>query len=405
MAELKGPGKFLIALIGLGLLAYAGIKYGWFAKLGGGRSQPAAGSPNAARPNANAAVTIDLLYGTEKEQWLKAAVDDFHRQNTDIAVNLQPSGSIESVRALSEGTAKPTLWSPADEVAVNLLDAEWTLSRGKSLVDRTGDLAPQPLVLTPLVVIAWEERAKLLTAKGDSPADFRVLHNLATNPKGWLSVGGPAEWGYVKLGHTAPNSSNSGLQTLILMAYSFTGKRAGLKSTDVLDEKFQKWLKEFELAVGKFGTSSGTYMKEMVLYGPSKYDIIFNYESVAIGYMAAAEGRWGNLAVFYPNPTLWSNHPLVFFAADWVSPEQRAAARKLRDFLLTPEVQARAMDFGFRPANPEVKVLSPNPANPWNRLKAAGIRVDVPPVADPPSGEVTRLLLETWRRVVEAPGR
>src|SRR5262245_50721840 len=403
--ELKGPGRFLAVLIGLGLLAYAGVKYGWFDRLRGGRSAGPAGTVAEGRKESPAGVTVDFLYTTEKEQWLKAAVEEFHRQHPEIAVNLKPTGSIESVRSLADGVEKPTVWSPADEAAINLLDTEWTLSKGRSLTEKSGDLAPQPLVLTPLVVIAWEERAKLLTAHGDGPTDFKVLHALATSPKGWLSVGGPAEWGYVKLGHTAPNSSNSGLQTLILMAYSFTGKRANLKSADVLDEKFQKWLKEFELAVGKFGTSSGTYMKEMVLYGPSKYDIIFNYESVAIGYMAAAEGRWGNLAVFYPNPTLWSNHPLVFFDADWVSAEQRAAARKLRDFLQTPAVQARAMEFGFRPANPEVKVLSNDPANPWNRLKAAGVRVEVPPVADPPSGEVTRLLLETWRRVVEAPAR
>src|SRR5262249_3608742 len=368
----------------------------------GGSSAP--GSPVAEqRGSSKGQVKIDFLYTTEKEAWLKAAVEEFQKQQPDILVNLQPTGSIESVRTLSEGTAKPTIWSPADEAAINLLETEWTLARGRSLVEKKGDLAPQPLVLTPLVVIAWEERAKLLSARGEGPADFKTLHSLATSPKGWMSVGGPAEWGYVKLGHTAPNSSNSGLPTRILMAYSFTGKRANLRPADVLDDKFQKWMKETETAVGKFGNSSGTYMKEMVLYGPSKYDIIFNYESVAIGYMAAAEGRWGSLAIFYPNPTLWSNHPFVFFSGDWVTPEQRAAARTLRDFLLSPAVQARAMEFGFRPANPDVKLLSSDPGNPWNRLKASGIRVDVPPVADPPSGEVTRLLLETWRRVVEAP--
>ena len=84
-----------------------------------------------------------------------------------------------------------------------------------------------------------------------------------------------------------------------------------------------------------------------------------------------------------------------------MTPEQRAAARELRDFLLPPEIQAQALEFGFRPANPDVKVVSADPNKPWNRLKPYGIRLDVPAVAEPPSGEVTRLLLETWRRVVE----
>src|SRR5262249_37090227 len=156
---------------------------------------------------------------------------------------------------------KPSIWSPADEIAINLLETEWKLQKGTSIVE-TGELAPQPLVLTPLVMIVWEERAKVLAAaaKGD-PTDWSGIHPPAVNPKGWLGLSAPGEWGYVKLGHTAPNASNSGLQALILMAYAFHGKRSGLQPADILDEKFQAWLKQVETAVGKFGTSSGTYMR------------------------------------------------------------------------------------------------------------------------------------------------
>jgi ABC-type sulfate transport system substrate-binding protein len=118
--------------------------------------------------------------------------------------------------------------------------------------------------------------------------------------------------------------------------------------------------------------------------------------------MAAAQGRWGNLFVYYPKPTLWSNHPFALLNGSWVTPQQRAAALALREFLLRPEAQQRALGFGFRPANPDVKVVSSDPNSPWNRLKPYGIRLDVPAVAEAPSGEVTRLLLETWRRQVEA---
>lgn len=31
------------------------------------------------------------------------------------------------------------------------------------------------------------------------------------------------------------------------------------------------------LPVGRFGSSSGTYIRDMTLYGPSKYDFIWNY--------------------------------------------------------------------------------------------------------------------------------
>lgn len=393
--QLTGIGRILMVVCGLSLFAYAAHRYGLFDKL-----KPKPGPVTTTTTPAR--VRITLLYGTEKERWLKQAVEEFARKRPEIGVDLKGLGTIDSVRAIAEGREKPVVWSPADEIALNLLDHEWSLAHGGGLVERSDELGPQPLVLTPLVMIAWEERAKAMAAaaQGD-PTDWKVVYSLATNPKGWTSLGAPADWGFVKPGHTAPNASNSGLQTLILMAYGYHHKRSGLVPADVLDADFQKWLRAIESAVGKFGTSSGTYMREMVLYGPSKYDLIWNYESVAISDMAAAQGRWGNLIVYYPKPTLWSNHPFAVLKGDWVTPEQRAAARELREFLLTPETQGHALEFGFRPANPDVKLLSTDPQNPWNRLKQYGVRLDVPAVAEPPSGEVTRLLLETWRRVVE----
>jgi hypothetical protein len=399
-------GRAAMILAGLSLVGYTFYRYG--RRTDDAPASPGTGAPasSASAAPASAKVRLSLVYGTEKERWLKSAVEAYARRRPDVAVDLKGMGTIESVRAIAEGRVKPTIWSPADEIAANLLDTEWSLQKSQPIVERSGDLAPQPLVLTPLVMIVWEERAKVMAAaaKGE-PTDFRLIHALATNPKGWLGIGGSPEWGYVKPGHTAPSDSNSGLQTLVLMTYAYHKKRAGLAPADVLNADFQKWLREIETTVGKFGSSSGTYMKEMILYGPSKYDLIWNYESVAVSDMAAAQGRWGNLAVYYPRPTLWSNHPFVFLKGDWVTPEQRQAALQLREFLLSPEIQGRALDFGFRPANPEVKLISADPNNPWNKLKPFGLRVDVPAVAEAPSGEVTRLLLETWRRVAERQAR
>ncbi len=407
-SRLTPAGRALIAVVGLGILGYAAWRYGL--NPGGSKGASGTGSPSA-QPSGSPRQTGDriplpVLFGTEKEKWLRAAVEDFGKANPDVAVELRGVGTIESVRAIVEGKERPVVWSPADDIAVNLLEAEWALGKGGSPVDREGGLAPQPLVLTPLVLVAWEDRARALAAAGKpDPADWKTLHALATAAKGWSGLGAPAEWGFVKIGHTAPNASNSGLQALVLMAYAYHGKTAGLTAEDVLDEGFQKFLREIEKAVGTFGASSGTYMRDMVLFGPSKYDMIWNYESVAIGDMSAAQGRWGRLKVFYPRPTLWSNHPFVVLKGDWVSPKQRDAAKRLRDFLLTPAVQEKALAAGFRPANPDVKVIATDPANPFNKMKDDGIRVDIPQTAEVPRGEVARLLLETWRRNVPSAGR
>src|SRR5262249_53834468 len=118
--ELKGPGRFLAVLIGLGLLAYAGVKYGWFDRLRGGRSAGPAGTVAEGRKESPAGVTVDFLYTTEKEQWLKAAVEEFHRQHPEIAVNLKPTGSIESGRSLAAGAAEPPGRAPAAPAAGTL---------------------------------------------------------------------------------------------------------------------------------------------------------------------------------------------------------------------------------------------------------------------------------------------
>src|SRR5262245_40481068 len=220
-----------MVVCGRALFGYAAHRYGSF-----DRSRPQPAQPGATTP---ARVRVSVLYGTEKERWLKVAVEEFARQHPETGVDLKGLGTIDAVRAIAEGREKPVVWSPADEIALNLLDHEWSLAHSGGLVERAEALAPQPLVLTPLVMIAWEDRAKALAAagKGD-PTDWQVVHSLATSPQGWLGLKAPAEWGFVKPGHTAPSASNSGLQTLILMAYGYHKKRAGLVPADILNTGF-----------------------------------------------------------------------------------------------------------------------------------------------------------------------
>ena len=48
-----------------------------------------------------------------------------------------------------------------------------------------------------------------------------------TSPAAGRAIAGKPEWGLFKFGHTHPDQSNSGLLTLVLMAYEFAGKRRG----------------------------------------------------------------------------------------------------------------------------------------------------------------------------------
>ena len=103
---------------------------------------------------------------------------------------------------------------------------------------------PQPLLLSPLVFVVWQDRAEVLTAKTGGVLTWKAIREAVTSPKGWPAVGGKPAWGFVKLGQTDPSRSNSGLQALLSMTLEYYGKSSGLTVEELLDEKYQQWVKE-----------------------------------------------------------------------------------------------------------------------------------------------------------------
>lgn len=353
---------------------------------------------------AAAKVSISMLYSTEKEDWIKEAAESFRAAHPEIGLKLEGMGSLEAAQAILDGTQKPTLFSPADSLVLNMLADDWQTRHHGTLIAR-GDDAPQPLVITPLVLVIWEDRASALQMAGDGSlgwGSWTTLHQAVTSNQGWPAVGGPPEWGFVKFGHTDPTKSNSGLQTLLLMSLEYFGhgSTVSLKTADILDADYQQWIKEIEGGVARFESSTGTFMTDMIRFGPSKYDIAAVYESLAISQLENAQGRWGALRVVYPELTIWSDHPLALLEGDWVSEEQRAAARTWMAHLHSRDVQQSALQFGFRPGDPSVPVLTADASNPFARLAVHGIRVDIPAAVTPPDGPVIRNLMTMWTRVV-----
>ena len=130
--------------------------------------------------------------------------------------------------------------------------------------------------------MVWEDRGEVLAKSGDGKISWKSIHKAVTSNKGWPAIGGKAAWGFVKLGHTDPTRSNSGLQALLLMTLEYYGKTSGLQVADLLDPKYQGFVQAVEKGVGKFEASTGTFMTEMIRFGPSKYDISVVYENLAI---------------------------------------------------------------------------------------------------------------------------
>jgi hypothetical protein len=345
-------------------------------------------------------IALPFLFSTEKEEWLRTSVAEFSKLHPEIDVQLDGKGSLDAVRALLSGEKKPVLWSPGDSLAVNLFTVQWQLAKTVDPLVRDGQTWPRSLLLTPLVFAAWESRAKVLLGK-DLEFSWKKLDDAVASKKGWAGLGGESAWGYVKLGHTDPSKSNSGLQALALMGYGFYDKTNNLTTADVIAAPFQGFIKTIEAGrnTADFASgSTGTFMQNWIRQGPSLYDVVVVYEALAISEVPRAVGRWEPIRIFYPNINLWNDHPLCLFNTEWVTPEQKKAAALLADYLMSPPVQKQALQRGYRPGNLDVPVITTESDNPFNKYKDIGIKLDVPRIAAPPDGATLQALIQTYQR-------
>ena len=338
------------------------------------------------------AAEIGIAYGTEKKRWLEWAVAEFAKtkEGERIKVNLVPMGSLEGAQAVLAGDERLHVWSPASALYKDTFVQEWGVGHSGNPI-----LREEALALTPMVFVLWAERHEAYRAKL-GPVGFDTVARALAEKSGWAGIAGKPEWGLFKFGHTHPNDSNSGLMTLVLMAYEFHKKSRGLELKDVLDPGFQTWMADFERGVSGLSHSTGTMMRDMVLRGPSTYDGLFVYENVVIDYLKSAEGRWGELRVEYPKRNMWNDNPYYVLDVPWSSADQKKAAGRFLEYLLSVPVQQRSLEHGFRPGNPEVPVKAAG--SPFLAYQRFGLKPDIGEICEAPRPEVMTNLLASWQR-------
>jgi len=390
--KLTGLGKFFIFLFVAGCVTAAYYLFVQKPKSAGTKGSSSGSDSVFDSFGSSDNVELGIAYGTEKERWLKWAVDEFAktRDGKKIKVNLIPMGSLEGAHALLNGDQRIQVWSPASGLYKDIFVQEWQVKYSQNPI-----LKEEPLALSPMVFVFWDERYQAFVPKYKT-VSFTTLGQALQEKGGWESIAQKPEWGLFKLGHTHPNESNSGLMTIVLAAYSYQKKSKDLELKDVVDVGFQNWLQTFEHGVSGLSNSTGNMMREMVLKGPSSYDALVVYESVAIDYLKNAEGRWGQLRVVYPEYNAWNDNPYYIIDAPWSSKDQRKAAETFLQFLLSEPIQKESLTHGFRPANPNVPVKFPE--SPFVKYVDYGIRVDLAKICDPPRGEVVNNLLQSWQR-------
>jgi hypothetical protein len=363
----------------------------------GAAADPAAGAGSGLPPpSPQPSVEIGVAYGTEKTRWLQEAVAEFAKtpQGASIKVDLIPLGSLEGAQAILRGddaAKKINAWAPASSLYKESFVEDWQDKFGNNPI-----LKEDALALTPMVFVFWDERYRPFIQKYQT-VSFKTIGEALAESGGWDSIAGTTtNWGFFKFGHTHPNKSNSGIMTLVLMAYDFRNKSRGLTLSDVTAPDFQDWMNGIERAADNQTESTGTLMRDMVLKGPSTYDCLFVYESVAIDYLKNAEGRSGRLHIEYPRYNMWNDNPYYILDAPWSTPQQRDASATFLDFLMSDPVQRESLVHGFRPGNPNVAIKFPE--SPFVQYESYGLKIDLPVVCDPPKPEIVSNLLVGWQR-------
>jgi hypothetical protein len=316
-------------------------------------------------PKAPAPVEITFVYSTEKEDWISQALADFRqetakdfsratdkRQSPLIVVRALAKGSFQAAVEIGRGDLRPDLWSPADSVALKIAEAE----RSRNLPQLPPFGTPKELAYSPLVFVTWKERAAQLFPRS-SGTDVEWEPIGPSLEDSWTKVIDMVKRGHLRVGHTDPFASNSGLQTIGLLSnWDAVKHLARVPASYAATPAFREFIVGVEERIDHCEQSTKPLLDRMTRFRKSPFDGAFVYENLARYYGEHRQGKQPPLVIVQPKPTYVSDHPIVII--DWVPVKpgakqiptpQAQAAKKLMTFLLTKQ-KAKISYYGFRTA-------------------------------------------------------
>lgn len=293
----------------------------------------------------------------------------------------------------------PTLWSPASTV--------WT---DRVAAAASANLVGEPVSFTrtPVVFGMPEPMAKALGWPG-KPISITDLSRLCQDPAGWGSVGKDI-WGAFKISKTNPNTSTTGLSTILMQSYEAAGKQADLTSADV--DAAADFSRVFEECVIHYGDTTGNVLSTLYDETQNGANGSAYVSAVALEETSLLNYNQGNpdshtvqpgetltppktklVAVYPAAGSMWSDNPITVLGADWVTAEQRTAGEAFVAFLQTGAAQKILPEYGFRPIDESV---------PLGKLFTAKFGVDPaqPAVSLPKPGvDVISTAIDQWTQV------
>jgi Ca-activated chloride channel family protein len=331
------------------------------------------------------AVEVSIIYAPESDLYLQEAIEAFNKAsgegknpvtNKAWAAGEKPvwvTGKSGSSGTVAQGiinafiapnnanVERPTIYSPSVSHWLALVNYQ----TGREVFTLSD--CP-PTALAPVVMAIWESRLRAIQNKnGGQPVGWEELIDVMNSPNGWADYGIAGNRTTVYYGHTDPYISSTAISTLIAEFYASAKYNAGesdirrLTMDMVQDEAVQAGVRKIESLV-KHYSSRTTEFKEYIAQGPEYLDFVALEENDLI-YINQGKTTYKppeKLVALYPKEgTFWHEHPFAIPNADWVTEEQRTAAKLFTEYILSEAVQRKVLENGFRPVNSAVPIGYP----------------------------------------------
>ena len=369
------------------------------------------------QPSSNA-IELSLIFAPEEELYIVEAIEQFNRAyiegrnpvtNQALASGERPifvtgeagsSGKVAQgiinafIAPNNENVARPTIFSPSVSHWLALVNFQ----TGRPIFDVANS---PPTALAPVVMAIWESRLKAIEAQNNGAAvGWEELLAVLNSPNGWVdyNVGDRTT---VYYGHTDPFISSTALSTLIAEFYASARYNSGnpdlrrLTLAEVNDPDVQQGVRDIEALIRHYSART-TEFKEYIAQGPDYLDFVALEENdlIFINQGKTTYQPPEKLVALYPKEgTFWHEHPFAVPQAEWVSPEQQAAAKVFTEFIRSEAIQQKVMENGFRPVNPNVAVAYPIAAE-------LGVDPNQPAtILDVPDPEVIAAVQASWQLV------
>ncbi|MFZ2358896.1 MAG: hypothetical protein WA040_06095 [Anaerolineae bacterium] len=264
----------------------------------------------------------------------------------------------------------PTAWIPDSRYLPELANVAYKERLGRDVFLTDGEYRARPIALSLFAWGLYQSRADALTAQvGD--VNWQVIHDAAITKGGWPELGGKPEWGFFKLVVPNPRKNVGGLAAMVAAAGEYYDK-TNIGTAEVTDPAFQRWLGELMSSTTDLSGGSAYTAEDFALFGYSAGDGGQLLEADLLKNMEGIQTRWGEaLEIFYPKYVTWFDFPFTIWMGPETSAAEKNAALEFQRYLLSSEVQAKAVASGLRPVNAAVSVDQPN--SPFTRWAEQGV--------------------------------